>query len=312
MPFTLAPCDRRTFAKAVLGAGFGLSQAATPFAEIVGAEPSKRIDPDRWILLSDVHIAADPRAERNGVRPAEHLRQVVERLLAAKQSPRNALVNGDCAMRTGEPGDYAALVRLLEPLARAGAPIHLSLGNHDRRDSFRAGLARLRGEKSELSSHEVAAIETPRADLFLLDSLEETNQLPGRLGREQLGWLAGALDRSPDKPAIITVHHPPEFLPLPNPMGLIDTWPLLEVIGPRRRVKGVLFGHLHNWTRSQVDGIHYIGLPATAYTFAADRPLGWVEALFRDDGMTLELNCLDPKHAEHGDRVDFSWRRDKA
>jgi 3',5'-cyclic-AMP phosphodiesterase len=314
MPFTLAACNRRTFAKAMLGAGLGLSHAGSGLshAELFGAGPAKKVDADRWALLSDVHVPADPRTERSGIRPAEHLRRVVEQLLAAESLPSNVLVNGDCTLLMGEPEDYASLVQLLTPVSTAGVPIHLTLGNHDRRDAFRAGVVAIRGGKSEMASHEAAVVETPRADFFLLDSLEETNKLPGRLGAEQLKWLATALDRARDKPAIIAVHHPPQFLPLPEPVGIVDTWPLLEIINPRRRVKAVLFGHVHNWTRTVVGGIHYIGLPPTAYVFARDRPAGWVDARLRDGGMQLELHCLDPKHAEHGERVEFAWRTERA
>ena len=309
MPFTLEACDRRTFARGLLAAGLGTAGFGAIETELAAADPpAKPVDADRWTLLSDIHVPADPRTERHGFRPAENLRQLVERILAAPTRPAHVLVNGDCALLTGEPGDYAAVVRRLTPIRDAGSPIHLTLGNHDRRDAFRAALAMFREGASPLQSHEVAVIETPRVDFFLLDSLERINDYPGRLGKEQLAWLDEALGRSPDKPAILALHHPPEFVPLPERIGLVDTWPLLAVIGRRRRVKAVLFGHLHNWTRTEVGGVHYIGLPATAYPFAANRPLGWVEALLREDGMKLELRCLDLRHAEHGEVVDFPWR----
>jgi 3',5'-cyclic-AMP phosphodiesterase len=309
MPFTLAACDRRTFARGLLATGLGAAGIGAAGVELAAAEPpAKPIDADRWTILSDVHVPADPRTERHGFLPAEHLERVVERILAAPTRPAHVLVNGDCAFLTGEPGDYAALVRRLAPIREAGTPIHLTLGNHDRREAFRAVPAVFRGEASPLESHEVAVIETPRVDFFLLDSLDRINELPGRLGKQQLAWLDEGLARAPDKPAVVALHHPPEFVPLPERIGLLDTWPLLEVIGRRLRVKAVLFGHLHNWTHTEIGGVHYIGLPATAYPFAPDRPLGWVEAGLRDDGMKLELRCLDPKHSEHGEQVDFPWR----
>jgi hypothetical protein len=312
MPFTLPACDRRKFARRLLSAagaaaGFGLAGVEWSAAE----EPEKPVDADRWTFLSDVHIPADPKAERHGFRPAEHLKRVLDAMLAAPTRPAHVLVNGDCALLTGEPEDYRTLVAMLGPLRAAGMPIHLSLGNHDRRDAFRAALASFRQGPSPLESHEVAVIETPRADFFLLDSLDRINELPGRLGPAQIAWLSAALGRNADKPAIVATHHPPEFVPLPERIGLLDTWPLLEVIGRRKRVKAVLFGHLHNWTRSEVGGVHYIGLPATAYPFAANRPLGWVEAALRDDGMKLEFRPLDPKQAEQGEQIDFPWRSRK-
>ena len=318
MPFTLEACDRRTFARGLLATGLsatGLGAAGfgTTEAELAAADPpAKPVDPDRWTLLSDIHVPADPSTERDGFRPAEHLGRIVERILAAPTRPAHVFVNGDCAFRTGEPGDYAALVRQFAPIRDAGTPIHLTLGNHDRRDAFRALPAAFRGDASPLESHQVAVIETPRVDFILLDSLDRINELPGRLGKEQLAWLDEALARSPDKPAVIAMHHPPEFVPLPERIGLVDTWPLLAVIGRRRRVKALFFGHLHNWTRTEIGGVHYIGLPATAYSFAANRPLGWVEAVLRDDGMKLELRCLDTRQAEHGELVDFPWRSRRA
>jgi hypothetical protein len=53
----------------------------------------------------------------------------------------------------------------------------------------------------------VAVVSLPRANLFLLDTLEKTNATPGYLGDQQLEWLTKALDEHKDKPAIIVGHH---------------------------------------------------------------------------------------------------------
>ena len=58
-----------------------------------------------------------------------------------------------------------------------------------------------------LADHNVALIETPRANWFVLDSLEKTLSTPGLLGKSQLAWLARTLDEHPDKPALVMVHH---------------------------------------------------------------------------------------------------------
>jgi len=36
--------------------------------------------------------------------------------------------------------------------------------------------------------------------------------------------------------------------------------------------------------------------------------LGWVDALLRPDGMTVELRALDTKHKAHGEKHDLKWR----
>ncbi|MGB7933682.1 MAG: hypothetical protein WCH04_15950, partial [Gammaproteobacteria bacterium] len=56
------------------------------------------------------------------------------------------------------------------------------------------------GEPPVIDKH-VSILETPRANWFLLDSLQRTNDLLGRLGEVQLQWLAKALDARADRPA---------------------------------------------------------------------------------------------------------------
>jgi hypothetical protein len=73
-------------------------------------------------------------------------------------------------------------------------------------------------------------------------------------------------------------------------------------------VKALIFGHTHDWTSEQLEGVHLVNLPPTAYVFTAGRPNGWVDAYVRDDGMSLELRSLDEKHPEHGQKVELKWR----
>ena len=70
----------------------------------------------------------------------------------------------------------------------------------------------------------------------------------------------------------------------------------------------MIFGHSHVWKVDQREGLHLVNLPPTAYVFAASSPNGWVDARVAADGMTLELRCLDPQHAQHGQRVELKWR----
>ena len=38
------------------------------------------------------------------------------------------------------------------------------------------------------------------------------------------------------------------------------------------------------------------------------KPNGWVDAKLAERGVTLELRCLDPKHPQHGKKVELEWR----
>jgi len=77
---------------------------------------------------------------------------------------------------------------------------------------------------------------------------------------------------------------------------------------PRRHVKAFFYGHSHAWRVDQRNGLHLVNLPAVAYVFAASQANGWVDARVAAGGLTLQLRCLDPQHAQQGQRVDLKWR----
>ena len=104
--------------------------------------------------------------------------------------PAAAFFNGDCAYLHGLKDDYRQLAPLLDPIRKAGLPLHLSMGNHDDRTEFADVLADYRPEERPVEGHYVAVIPAERANWFLLDSLKKTNDTPGELGMPQIE-LAG-------------------------------------------------------------------------------------------------------------------------
>lgn len=308
MPLHLDPLSRRRFLHGssvlvVTAASRGLS--------------AKTDDGEVWALLSDTHIAADPALlSRQGVNMADHLRRVVAEVLAEKDTLAGVIIDGDCAYDDGQPGDYTHLLELLNPLKEAGLPIHFTLGNHDDRDAFRTALAQA-AITSPVAAKHCSLIETPFANLILLDSLRYVNKVEGELGAEQLAWLGKLLAGAPDKPAIVIGHHYPQvfredIIPGDKKIkisGLIDSEPFLEVLRTHPSAKAYIYGHSHTWlTKDDGGGLHEINLPPTAYVFDKVRPSGWVRASLTSTGMTLELRSLDPTHSEHRQRRQLIWR----
>jgi 3',5'-cyclic-AMP phosphodiesterase len=303
MPIHLSPISRRRFLSAALTTGVGVAT----WREVVAADAARAAD--RWVLLADTHITAERERVHRGVKMAANLERAVAEVIALDPKPAGIVLNGDAAFQKGESADYALLARLVKPASAADIPIHFTLGNHDHREHFRKGLAR-GAARSPLVSRHVAVIESERANWFLLDSLDLVNSAPGLLGKQQLAWLAKALDARPAKPALIVVHHNPQS-PLPaKPSGLVDTEQLKEVLVPRKQVKALIFGHTHHWHRGQLGGIHLVNLPPVAYLFEQikDAPNGWVDLRLRDGGADLTLHAFDPKHSQAGQRIELTWR----
>jgi 3',5'-cyclic AMP phosphodiesterase CpdA len=299
MPITLSPLSRRRFLATSLATGAGLLlRPAFSF----GAE----VDPHRLALLSDVHIDADPTASDRGVVMFDHLQRTVAQVVRLEPKPVAALINGDCAHLHGRAEDYRVLIELLRPLRESGLPVHLSMGNHDNRENLWKTIPSSQSREGNLADRQIAIVEMPRANLFLLDSLKMTNFTPGLLGDAQVNWLGAALDARTDKPAVVIVHHQPDESLMPQ--GLTDTRALLAILTPRKHVKALFYGHTHHWEITSRAGIHCVNLPAVAYPFDDRQPTGWVDARVREDGINLELRCVDPTHPKHGQKVELTWR----
>lgn len=299
MPFTLRTLSRRQFLAATTAGAAALLTSA-------GRAEDRACDPSRFALLSDTHLAGDPNTVARDVNMRDHLQTVVREVLAVQPAPAGVFISGDCAYNKGLSEDYKTLLDTLQPLRDGGLPVHLALGNHDHRERFREAFGEAVRKASLLEAKHVLIVASPHANWFVLDSLDETNKTPGKLDAEQLQWLARAMDQAADKPALVLVHHQPDNRPVVS--GLVDTDPLFEILTPRRHVKALFFGHTHVWNVTERDEIHLVNLPPTAYVFSPTQPNGWVDARVAADGATLELRCLNPQHAQHGQRVELKWR----
>jgi 3',5'-cyclic-AMP phosphodiesterase len=303
MPVHLSPLNRRQFLARALATGAALAAGRSFAAD------AKPVDADLFALLSDTHIPASPDVESRGVNMTANLVEAGKQVVGLAKRPAAALINGDCAYLDGKPEDYMNLVKLLGPIRAAGLPVHMTLGNHDHRENFRSGVAEAKEGSGSVPDKHAVILRSPRANWFLLDSLEAVNKTPGSLGEAQLQWLAKSLDEHKDKPAILFAHHNLHLVEGENRSGLKDTEKLLEIARPRKHVKAYIFGHTHRWeVKTDESGLHLINLPPVAYVFDKVRPSGWVEAQLKADGLRLQLHALDAKHPEAGQVKELAWR----
>lgn len=300
MPISLLPPNRREFiaASATLLIGSRLAGAESPPIAV-----------QRFALLADTHIPAKSDIVSTGVNMTENLQKVVQQLTDAAARPLMAMIVGDCAHLKGEVEDYALLRETLSPLAKIDMPVYLALGNHDERENCAAAFPGVDQDLVTKVERRVTVVETKFANWFLLDSLEEVNKTPGKLGETQLKWLAEALDQHTDRPALICVHHNCMLEKGATEIkGLIDTDALFEVVVPRQHVKAMFYGHTHFWNLTKHEGIHLVNLPPVAYVFVKEKPSGWIDCLLAEDSATLTLQANDTKHSQHGESIRLAWR----
>ncbi len=250
---------------------------------------------DVWAVLSDTHAPADESVSHFGVNLCKRIRGTVCGVLAMPPGLSGVIVNGDCALHKGECDDYVTFRDLLvRPIVAAGLPVHVTMGNHDRRDHFRTTLEEDLSLTPPVGGRNVGVIQGRYANMFLLDSLEVTDHSSGRIGSEQLNWLSSTLGTMNDRPALVFGHHPLDrdgnFLGIGG--WLKDGSELFDVMAAHRHVKAYLYGHTHRWNIERRGRIHLVNLPATAYVFEPGQPPGWVEMGLWEGGAEFRVHRI--------------------
>lgn len=317
MPIVLPPITRRQF----INRSIVLGGTAMITSRALAAADGERVelDQNRVALLADTHISADPDRVYPGtkwpgspVREGEHesvhiancLVEVARSVIALNPRPAHLIVNGDCAFGNGQEAEYKQFLRLVEPIRAAGITVHVTIGNHDNRENLWKLLPFL---KKEHMGVQAGVIELPHTNLVLLDSGRK-----GVLGDNQLKWLAKQLDEQADKPALIFGH----FNPYPNrgvrPIkGMRDGASLLKLLAKRKHARAYFYGHTHEWQHDRRDHLHLINQPAVSYYFGKGHAHGWVDMKLTETSADLELNCINRKHEQHGDRRQISLKDKK-
>jgi len=217
--------------------------------------------------------------------PAVRTARVMDHLLAMDPPPDVLVVSGDVADH-GLPEEYAEARAWLD---RWVGPLAVCPGNHDVRAAFVAGLG--------IGTRTV--VETGGSRFVMLDSLidaDETGRVDlGRLGEEQLAWLAARLAED-GRPSYVCLHHPPATigLELMDPIRLLDGDALAAVVADHPQVVAVLVGHAHTMAATTFAGRPLLvggGVVSTVTADAEAPPTLWYDAppsfalhLVGDDG----------------------------
>jgi Icc protein len=290
------PRGRRDFLRlaglgsaAVVASGFRRDTPAAPVGEL------------HLALLSDTHVPADRVNGHRGMSPWENLRLAVSQVVAAR--PEGVLLCGDLARLEGREEDYQELKAVLAPVS-AVAPVYVALGNHDDRARFRKVFVDTPGAHPPLDGKQVTVIEHAAVRVVILDSLLYVNQVAGLLGKAQRAWLAAWLPTVADRPVVVFVHHPPTD----EDGDLLDGDRLLALAATHPHVKAIFHGHAHVWSLGRRGRLHVVGLPALGYNFSDAQPVGWVEARFRPDGVSLTLRAVAGNRADDGKTTFLEWQ----
>lgn len=214
--------------------------------------------------ISDLHIKPPGQLAYGRVDTAKALERCVAALNEFRPRPDLVVISGDLA-DTPTVEEYEYLKRLLVPLE---LPFVSIPGNHDSREMMRAafpqGYAFPTGPLNQ-------RIEIGGLDLVLLDSSVH-GKPHGELDAPTLQWLEAALAASPDRPALLFLHHPPFRAGIwhMDRQNLLNAAELAAVVRRYPRVQLIAAGHVHRATLTMFAGVPTTICPAPNHAVDLD------------------------------------------
>ena len=224
-----------------------------------------------------------------GVATWDTFQSVVDHIAAQEDRVDAILATGDLVQDETRAG-YELFRAALAPL---NVPVLAIPGNHDdpaiMRDVLDAAPFRVNG-----------TVNLQSWSLIMLDSFV-AGQVSGRLGRAELERLCHELQANNGNHALICLHHHP--LPMGSrwldSVALDNADELLAIVDAAPRVRGVLWGHVHQASDRDRDGVRMLSTPSTCSQFLPhrdefaldDRPPGYRRLELRADG-TIETEIV--------------------
>lgn len=214
--------------------------------------------------ISDLHIKPPGQLAYGRVDTALALEQCVTALNEFRPRPDIVVISGDL-VDTPTVEEYGYLKRLLAPLE---LPFVSIPGNHDSREMMRAAFPQAFALPSGPLNQK---IEVAKLDLMLLDSSVPGKQ-HGELDASTLRWLETTLESSPDRPALLFVHHPPFRTGIwhMDRQNLLNAGELKAIARRHPRVQLIAAGHVHRAALTMFAGVPTTICPAPNHAVDLD------------------------------------------
>lgn len=252
----------------------------------------KAVDPHRIALIADTHIG------KPAPKHSENLTRIVNEILTMDPRPAMVFILGDLAFSYGTQEEYREFKSLMAPLDEAGIAWHIVVGNHDTRENMFEVFPEKKMEIPGMEGRQIGIVESDGVDFVILDSrlddtrayMAEKTKYPhrqpwdGTMDARQQEWLEKTLANWP-KPVFVMAHHP------------IHETKLAPVLTKYPAVQGYLYGHMHQYRRSQEKNVELLLFPtASERIHGKAEPNGFVVLDVRENGFEFTLHALSKAH----------------
>lgn len=211
----------------------------------------------RILHLTDPHLFANADGELRGIRTFASLLRVLEHY-------RGCDWRADCAVVTGDlihDDSATAYARFRKALTMLDMPIHCLPGNHDVPDLMREACDSAPfsfGFRVTMANWLLASVDSCIA-----------GSAGGVVGEAEIRRLGDAVRASGAEHVLVCMHHPP--VPMGSAwldsVGLDNGQKFLQQVTELGRVRGIVFGHVHQAYDAFHDSIRVLATPSTCRQF---------------------------------------------
>ncbi len=220
----------------------------------------------RIAQITDTHVTA-PEHRLCGLHTPTLLRQALAEVARQPDGFYDAVVISGDLTHKGEIEAYEELKRCI---AGAQVPVHLMIGNHDDRATFRRAFA---GEARYTTGEFVQyAVEDVKGHRLVMLDTNVPGTARGLLCAARLAWLDATLAERPDTPTLLFLHHPPfatHIAPI-DAIGLDGLEGLAEVVARHGQLRSIHAGHAHRTMTGRLGDVPVMAAASTCHQVALD------------------------------------------
>ena len=219
---------------------------------------TQQLQPLRVVQLSDCHLFADTHGKLLGLNTQFSLEKVLELIHREQPNPDLILATGDLS----QDASFESYQRLGEALSSFTAPVYWLEGNHDKPAPM---LKALDCDRERMSP---CVLNIGNWTIVMLDSTIP-GEVPGDLFDEDLKFLDDALASASGEHLLVGLHHHP----VPLECAWLDTQVVgsadqfFAVIDRHPRVRGIIWGHVHQEYDDLRNGVRLLAVPSTCVQF---------------------------------------------
>ena len=205
----------------------------------------------KLIHLTDTHFVP-PGETLYGGDPQANLAAAVADINRHQADAALVVVTGDLT-HWGEPEAFESLAQTLAPLR---PPLHLMIGNHDDRETFKRCFP---DQPIDELGFVQSTLDLEIGRLIFLDTVLDGSHA-GRYCETRCAWLARQLEAAAaaDLPVFLFMHHPPFEIGLPpvDRIALQEPEAFAATVAPHAgRIRHLFFGHIHRPMAGSWQGI---------------------------------------------------------